>query len=341
MRHLALLFTVFLFCSGCAHHQLRRNFSRQTQTLGDLYEQQTLDNIAAFAANPGSTPSFAVPTSGGTSINHSNSGNFGFGWSPSNFTGATAGGGGSRSLAETWTMRPVSDPERLRMMKCLFQYVTCRPEQNACNDCYAKLDAFFDGDFQACHLPTCFFKLQENRPLSQKCCSKVGESCGKFVVVDEKHFESLSKITLAVLEIATLSDDAFEKRFAEKKETTVDVKETFVAVIDNKPVLLEGTYSIPKTKFIELQRTNLSAEAFNRIEAALTGRVVGLKAQDGQPIPPQPLPLGSGDSAPSVDSSTLDIQSTDGIREGTQRLDISAPAFESLLQLNQIQSANP
>jgi len=136
-RLLLLAITASLFCSGCAHRQLTFNTVQHAETLTDLYEKQVLNNLARFSENPESLPHFEIPTSGGTNVNDTN----GFSASPLNVFRESAGITGSRTHLNAWILEPVTDPDRLRRMKCAFQRAVSY-QASGCTDC-CELEAPF------------------------------------------------------------------------------------------------------------------------------------------------------------------------------------------------------
>lgn len=115
MRATVLL---LLLCScGCTHHQLRLNTVKQAQTLTNIYQQQVLDNLALFSQDPHAVPHFAVPSSGGSDVTDSGR----ITGSPLIDFRRVVGLTADRSMRESWTMQPVTDPDKLRRMRCAFQ----------------------------------------------------------------------------------------------------------------------------------------------------------------------------------------------------------------------------
>ncbi|MCS7466148.1 hypothetical protein NZK35_05600 [Stieleria sp. ICT_E10.1] len=300
--------------------------NRQTNTLADIYEQQVLDNLARFVVNQGSTPMFAVPSGGGTTINHSNTANGGLLWNPTRLATASAGINGTRTLAENWTLRPINETRRLALMKCVYQYtIGCVPT-NTTESRWADFATFYDKKNIEEILPQRFFQVCDSKPKASDCCVKYAEYCGKYVVVSESQFECLSRLTLAILEIATLSDDAFAARFP--SDPTVDVTESFIASYDGKLVLVKGTRTISADKYDDLLEKKTfdlqsalgnffsdqkDAEMTKSIGSAIEGLIEeGVKPSSIKTLP-RSVPQRSGSSQTDRGSS-----------------------IESLLQMNQV-----
>ncbi len=318
MLRVAFSVVVLVSTFGCAHLQLKRNFTKQTSTLADLYEEQVLDNIAAFVANAGTTPSFALPSGGGTTINHSNTGTAGFNWNSKAFTGASGGLNGSRSLTENWSLQPITNPDRLRLMKCVFQYVTCCESGSQCQDCDVILQRFFGETYLDCTLPQCFFDVSNDRPQLFGDLEKTGFADGVYVTVLPCHYEPLSRVTLAILDIATVSDVELAKRIAAPKEGKVNLTETFIAEFDGKPRLIQGQVSLTESQYKELQ-----GKAIRPNQAFL----------DALNTPTTDSNLGSEGALESFEFEAQDNR----FFSPSPRQQI-LPNFESLLQMNQAQS---
>lgn len=326
LRTFSLLICVWVACSiGCAHTQLSRNVHRQSNTLVDIYEQQVLDNLAKFVASPGSIPTFAVPSSGGTTVNHSNTASGGLIWNPTTLTGANASLNGTRTLAENWVLSPVNDPKRLSLMKCAYQHAIGYQPTDCERDCYKDLEAFFESNAFSCDIPQCFYRVCDKKPKSNNCCVKSGSHCGVHVVVDENQFECLSRLTLAILEIATLPDDDFDARFSTEK--TVDVTESFIANYGGKLVLVTGSRTI-------------SQDDYNKaIESKTIDVPAAIKAFSGagEEKSMQEMIQGSLESAISdgIDPKTIETVPRAFPSMLRSRSNERASGIESLLQINQ------
>ena len=247
-----------LFMTGCAHTQLAKNVQLQATTLADIQEQQVLDNIAMICANPGATPHFAVPTGGGTGVNRAATGTFGLSWNPTTLTGITAGGNGNQTNSRSWTLTPVNDPVRLGLMKAVYRRVTCTSPNHCDCNCHAsdcKLRNYFSGDL-SCHTPTGWFHVSDKSPGEDYCCIKAGEYCGTYVWVEKDYFECLSQVTLAILDIATATNERLALANG-SPEKTVAIEQTFTRGDDQ----IKGSYNITLDKYLEwLEKEGISYE---------------------------------------------------------------------------------
>lgn len=213
-----------LAASGCTHVQLRKNTIRQAWTLGEIQQQQVLNNLAMFVYNPNSLPSFAVPNQGGTNVTDSGtttvtpsflrvSGDFVFNALGMNF-------GATRQAQESFTMTPVNDPRKLELMRCAYQQAVAncgrgQPSEH-CPDCKSIMNRFYtgdpDGDIAArtggtvnseCLNSHCWFGWGCKSCVPKNCpCTYVGEYCGVYVWVLPEGREELTKLTLAILDFA-------------------------------------------------------------------------------------------------------------------------------------------
>ena len=129
MRHSAF-YLCLVVLTGCAHTHLRWNTVKQSQSLTEIYEQQVLDNLAMFATNPHAIPHFALPSTGSSDVTDKGSGS---GFKFENFR-ANASFGADRTIKESWSLSPITDPDRLRRMRCAYQRaVGCT--DFACDEC--------------------------------------------------------------------------------------------------------------------------------------------------------------------------------------------------------------
>lgn len=106
---------------GCTHVQLKKDVANQAAAAHQQHQQQVLNNLAMFAANPQSTPYYSTVNSGFAQV--SDTGTIG-GSSSSVTNSATtlaASITGSRLNQEQFSLVPITDPYRLSWMKCAYQ----------------------------------------------------------------------------------------------------------------------------------------------------------------------------------------------------------------------------
>jgi hypothetical protein len=109
------------------HNFLRRQVRRQTSTVMDIMQQQVLDNVAMFATNPDTLPSFATIADGTTQTQDGGFVQPQFMWNATTFTGLNFPFNVQRQLVENWKLQPVMSAGRLRRMRCAFQMLFMRP----------------------------------------------------------------------------------------------------------------------------------------------------------------------------------------------------------------------
>ncbi len=221
-----LVATLLMGTLGCTHTQLRLNTVRQASTVADIYQQQVLDNLAKFARDPNALPHFALSTGGFNEVNDAAEAGGGLEWNFTRFSGAGLNGGGSRALSQNWTLRPISDPRRLELMRCAFQHAVSGYQESSsgcCPDCQKRINKFYtgntgqappapcdaaaDGTVTAACLGSgwfcvgcekCALRMKKRNP-----CCLVGTYCGCAVWVQPgQGTDELSKLTLVVLDYA-------------------------------------------------------------------------------------------------------------------------------------------
>lgn len=211
-----IVFWLLFVMTGCRTHQsLRKHTSLATATLADLNCQQVLDNVARFAANPDSLPSLAVVSTGSVVVN--DQGNIGGASTYAPTLTALQQLGGypilslfltpsvTHNLAETWTMSPVTDSEKLRRIRCAFQrLVQGGLEGMPCTDCQQRLDLFFDPQKDPIDvmLPTGWFQVGCRRDVPTAACY-VSQYEGVWVWVTADGVDGLARFTMAVMDLST------------------------------------------------------------------------------------------------------------------------------------------
>jgi hypothetical protein len=123
MHRLIILSAVVVASSGCTVLQLKRTTIHESETLGDIYQQQVLDNLAQFVHDPDALADFAVPSQGSSQVTDTIAqGSSNLQWIPSEFSMATLGlPEGNRAIQASWTLDPVRDPRKLFLMRCAYQ----------------------------------------------------------------------------------------------------------------------------------------------------------------------------------------------------------------------------
>jgi hypothetical protein len=219
---LVVLALIGLTC-GCTHMQLQKNTVRQARTLGDIHQQQVLNNLAMFVYDYNSFPSFSIPNQGGSNVTDTGTAAAAPGWSRGAgaflFDSLGLSFGAAREAQESFTMTPVNDPRKLELMRCAYQQAASNcgygePSKH-CPDCQAIMNKFYTGDPDGdasktdgtvnveCLKPACWFQAGCKKCVPKHCpCTYVGEYCGCYVWVLPEGRNELAKLTLAILDYA-------------------------------------------------------------------------------------------------------------------------------------------
>ncbi|MGH7140412.1 MAG: hypothetical protein ACREHD_32155 [Pirellulales bacterium] len=225
MLRSALCLGLLMAATGCTHVQLRRNTVRQALTVGDIHQQQVLNNLAMFVYSPNSLPTFSYPNQSSSNVTDTGivqgSGGFGRNSGPFLFNALGSMLTAQRQAAEAFTLNPVNDPRKLELMRCAYQKALtgCAITEMAetCPDCQTIQKKFYSGDPDGdidekvngivtsnCIDPKkCWFHYGCKKHLP-KCasCLPVGHHCGVYVWVTPDGRDQLTKLTLTILDYA-------------------------------------------------------------------------------------------------------------------------------------------
>jgi hypothetical protein len=250
MRRLAVLALMAGLGSGCTHLQLERSTVHQVDTISDVQYRMVLDNLAMQARNPGALPFFGLASQGQTQITDAGSTtdmammnaflhNI---WAGSYNVMA------SRNIQENWTFAPVTDPDKLRHMRCAYQLVL-GPQPCACDDCLNQLETFFCADqckrdkeglvtdpaacghCLECALPRAWFGIGKKKNVPRKACY-VGHYCDTYAWVMPEGVDGLTRFTIAILDLATTTSHV---NTATVKRTYRDHTLVMTEVTTNEP----------------------------------------------------------------------------------------------------------
>ena len=113
--------------SGCMDWQLRKNTVEVSYSVGEIQQQQVLDNLAMFVCDNNAFPSFCYPNQGGSNVTDMASATVTPGLSRVGLTGTAVKAfvfstlglnfGGQRTCLESYTLTPVNDPRKLELMR--------------------------------------------------------------------------------------------------------------------------------------------------------------------------------------------------------------------------------
>lgn len=265
-----MLLLVLAVVTGCTHRQLRQNTIHVAASINEIHQQQVLDNLAMFVANPYALPHFSLPGSGTSQVNDVARLDTPFGlgrFTPASVFGLATLGinpSVSRTAQESWGVAPVNDPRKLELMRCAYQRAVAQcglgVESGECPDCQRLWNKFYTGDQDKpveteklgivtgeCLYSGCWFRVGCSKCVPRHAkCAPVGEYCGLYVWVPESGRDEFTKLTLTILDIAFNSPPATVRALKEV---------TYYLDNDGKPVIeFEATHKI--TASIPLDRHN-------------------------------------------------------------------------------------
>ena len=225
--------------AGCTHIQLRKNATNQAISVGELQQQQVLDNLAMFVHDYNSMPYFSYPNQGAAVVIDQGTA----GITPSFGRPITSGlqfakptffrppffldfmlnslglsATAQRQCQESYTMTPINDPRKLELMHCAYQTAVANcgfgPPPKSCPDCQARFNTFYTGDPDGkisqitsgvitsdCLKGPCWFGSGCEKEVPKDCCL-VGHYCTTYVWVGPEGRDELTKLTLAILDYA-------------------------------------------------------------------------------------------------------------------------------------------
>ena len=122
-RVILTVIPLLLLACGCTNNQLLRSTSQTQKSMSDLRYKHILDNLAMMVRNPATVPNPVAINGGVVQIND-------IGTAIGNITGIPSGSRtfqyflgltGSRTVSEQWSLTPLQNPEKLRLMRYAFQ----------------------------------------------------------------------------------------------------------------------------------------------------------------------------------------------------------------------------
>jgi hypothetical protein len=209
MRYLAPFSGLLMLLTGCQHIQLRHHTERQASTLTELNYHIVLDNLAMLHCNSDLMPFYLYPNAGITNVQLTGMSNAGMNWDllsaagkPTNwfldkvtYTPLQA----TDLTVEQWGTQPTSNPEELMLMRCVYLQALGCPCHDA--ECPERLAAFFSHD------PDILSNVQpgwlHTGPHPPRSAVFVGHYGHNYAWVTEDGVNGLTKLTLAILDIAT------------------------------------------------------------------------------------------------------------------------------------------
>jgi hypothetical protein len=202
--------------AGCTHRQLARNTVTQANTHTDIIYRQVLNNLAASECNPDVLPHFSVVGTGGTLVIDSANTNLGLNWDAFGFTGASLGLGADRAFEDGWTLAPVTNPDKLRAIRSVYQLTT--RGQTTDPQGYELLRAYL-GPVPERQVVHGWYGSGRKKNVPKNACYVA--CCGdRYVWVTADGLEGLSQMSLAILNIATV--DASAAAIKTEAEATIE-----------------------------------------------------------------------------------------------------------------------
>lgn len=288
-------------CStGCTYHQLRKNTANQALTISELHQQQVLDNVALFVNNKDALPFFALPTQGTSEINDKGAitplltwsrittaplvGDFLFNTAQTTMTA-------ERAAKQNWTLNPINDPRKLELMRCAYQRAigSCcgGMESGSCPNCSERFNLYYTGRKDKVPATTnvtaeclsntcCWFRVGSKHDIPTDCCNFVGKYCDTYVWVPKGGRDTLSKLTLVILDFAlndgrkTSTKEVVYYLDADGRPTASELSVTKVtatiAISDTNNSILLAPYADAIGKILE--KYGISIRDLNEISAS-------------------------------------------------------------------------
>jgi hypothetical protein len=188
----------------------------------DVQQQQVLDNLAMFAADPNAVPYYSDISVVGTSVSDTGSASASPSWTKAGFSSVSAAFSGSRINQDSLSLSPVTDSFRLNWMRIAYRAaVGIAPEPDQWRDC-CKLIAAWDKTWPAgcpccgnskncpvdaqCPLEAClpvsgWYCCGKHRDVPRHACH-VGHCGDCWIWVPQEHTDELARLTLIIIGFA-------------------------------------------------------------------------------------------------------------------------------------------
>jgi hypothetical protein len=387
IRSLLVLLFAVVGSTGCTYHQLRKNTANQALTISELHQQQVLDNVAMFVNNKDALPFFALPTQGTSEINDKGAitplltwsrlttlplaGSFLFNTAQTTMTA-------ERAARQNWTLNPINDPRKLELMRCAYQRAigSCcgGSESDSCPNCSERFNRFYTGSkdkkpdvtnvtAECLNNTCCWFRVGTKHEVPNDCCNFVGKYCDTYVWVPHSGRDTLSKLTLVILDFAL--NDSKKTGTKEvvyylnsKGEPTnqflsVGKVTANISVSEKNESILQSPYKARIAEILyekqgaQSESTSLSINDLLSVADSDSEyqEIIGLLEKIGAVTPVELKSLRTKDFN-AVRIEGVDGQLDTGSQLGEQKVDLSTPATSNdtqsslgpppLLQLNQL-----
>jgi hypothetical protein len=195
--------------SGCTHAQLRHSTNRTQETMSDLRYMHLLDNLAMMVRNPATVPNPVAINGGVVQISDNAAAATGFTWNVLNMKGinqyALGPFSGSRTVSEQWSMSPLHNPEKLRLMRYAYQFLL-DSELVYRDDGVQKLRTFLGDEEFATAIPKGWFCVGSKKdvPANARYCGRYHDV---YVWVTDEGMDGLSRFYLTILRIALMDQE--------------------------------------------------------------------------------------------------------------------------------------
>lgn len=221
--HLVVVVVGLALLPGCTHMQLRWNFLHQAETAHAIQQQQVLDNLAMFIADPSAVPYFNAVGPGLTQVNDTGSLTASPSWVRSGFASIGSVFAASRVNQESFGTYPVTDPFKLSWMRCAYRAaVGAAVDPNEYAECCAIQQAWNKSGPAGCPGPlrqTCSPECATNyvglpppgwfgfgtKHDVPRCAEYVGRHGGTYVWVLPAGSEQLARLTITIIGFANTS----------------------------------------------------------------------------------------------------------------------------------------
>ena len=329
---LALTLTAFPQ-TGCQSIQLERHTIRQARTLTDLQYKLVLDNLAMIDWNPAALPFFSAAGTGLTNISQAAQASF----SPSvdlllnpaktlyRYYSDKFGYGlqGTQTNLEQWTTASVLNPDELDLMRCVYR----RTLGYADAKCESDLASYFASKpelMAAMQKGWLCVGIHGEKP--PKNAAYVGHYDKHYVWVMPEAVEPLTRVTLAILDIATaVQPSATSSRVnpnADRIKVLQDQATVLGTILDKYPN--KDTSPSPLAKQVRDQIDLLLTQIL-LLEGRQRDEIIGALTGKEKPL----IPMGAGEVPPRQLTPTDAAELVD---EALKVLPVTAPAFEAPAQ---------
>lgn len=214
----AASFIFLVLTVGCQSDVVQRGANKLAGTVPSLYYEQVLDNMARLADNPKILPYFGVPSQ----ATHTNSRQMNAGYTGEIdlnaaknwlFDKQTMPLSGSDQNQEALQVQPVVNPDKLLLMQAAYLQAMKIPsdpgDRNILDNFYklprGGLPTNYFTDYSKYLIPGWYCVTRSATEAKKKGCY-CARGCGGWIYVPPEGMDGFTNFTLAILDIATVSD---------------------------------------------------------------------------------------------------------------------------------------